>query len=642
MNSKRAVKSIAKSPSAKKVQNAEIQPIREKVEKKFTPNTITNFYNDRFTTVEMENKAQIVFKNMTEKEIEKEKSKKESTSKGREKIVIDISSYEPLINFKEIFEEKFEEFNTTLTEDKIIENIIENDINDFTVQSILSQCNKLDIESSSRSKRNKEIYHNFLTKKVIPQLWNKSMKNYTIIDYFKIIHSMFDYTDEKTLNKLKIKIFNTVFPLGVREGKERKGVNIIYLQRINKYHDLILKEMIKNKKDFPAILKVIQNDYINNMETKDKLTKKQLEIMKCNEIIEEIMTKNSKYDKKATEDLTKGFVADKIGSTKLTKDDVECSKKIADMMKELYSAKAFMVSVKNGEESSKDIVFPSTYKHYEAMVMKMIEDNEDEETIMKVVQDEYIKEFTKENRLTQEQREFMESEDILIKIIEENSKFDKTAIERWTKKLMAGEQKLTEEEIEFSKKIAEMMKVMYALNTFVTSTRNITNVNLDVAYEQYNEIFEKIKEFYDEIQSIEETYADFFVYFMKAAKFLKDVLKQDQAFKVLLKELKDQTGFRLNKIITKELSNLMNKEIDEEVIKDIIGDKTMEDFQPSKTYSIDDTEIYSQLGRYCSNELSKKYRIGVGVIMFKFINDELEKIMVQHGKKKSINVFIKV
>jgi len=172
--------------------------------------------------------------------------------------VIDIANYEAIKQFEKDFETKQLTGNDA---SETVKDIIDNDIYDLTLYSCLKQCEKLDISVESRTKKNKEVYSTFLKDKMLHQLWNSSPKNYTIRDYIRVVQSMFDYNDKKTNDKLRIKLFNNLFPHGVHDNeKPANNVNVIYLQHISSFHDYIIEEFL-NKADHKKIYSKIVYEY---------------------------------------------------------------------------------------------------------------------------------------------------------------------------------------------------------------------------------------------------------------------------------------------------------------------------------------------------------------------------------------------
>ena len=70
-------------------------------------------------------------------------------------------------------------------------------------------------------------------------------------------------------------------------------------------------------------------------------------------------------------------------------------------------------------------------------------------------------------------------------------------------------------------------------------------------------------------------------------------------------------------------------------------EKEWETIASPKTYDINDTEIYSKIGKYTGLQITKEYRIAIGAAIVAYIQEELRIIRAMNRKKKDLIVYIK-
>ena len=452
--------------------------------KKFTSNIVTNFYNDHYKRLENRNGPQIKFKNCPKNE--------------DGKLIIDLTKYEALTQLNADFDEK-----------KDINNVY-----DLNLHACLNLCDKLDIDTNSRSKKDKDIYTNFLEEHIVPQLWTEKINEYNVNDYYNAVLSLFECTD-----RLKIKLFNNIFPHGIHNPeKEKKGVNIVYLQHISKYHDFVLEKLIIDGKTEPEIIMLVQREFAREFANgNDQLLHPKI----AKTIIDDESKSNKKsFDYKWISQLQKIASITKKGvSYESNLMDSDNIKEITELVRELLVVKSFLTNIKRGTDDE-------------------------------------------------------------------------------------------------------------------------PNVKLSDAYSKYKRTLESVNEFYNDHKQISNDFPDFMVFFMESAKFLRDELEYKQPMKYIMDELKQKTDFKMNKNLIKKLTEIFTKDFSDEEIKSIVNVDCK--LLPTKVYDFADTEIYFKLGKYCLATLNKKLRLGVGIAIVKYINDELDKLILKNIKKKNIIIHFKV
>lgn len=215
-------------------------------EKKFSPTIVTNFFNNHFRNIDLmcdqnsdneQGLQRITFKNYPVK-----------PDKRPLRNVIDLQDYKGLKDFIEIYE-------TLISKDP---NIQMSEVIDATFDLKIRSC--LDIADTFKINRSENVFRSH----VIPQLGFSTPKETSINTFIDAINNFFENED-----KIKTKIYNAEFPHNVHDNtKEAKGVNVIYLQHISKYHDDVLKMVIEDELDDIEILREIQRKFAMDCDVK--------------------------------------------------------------------------------------------------------------------------------------------------------------------------------------------------------------------------------------------------------------------------------------------------------------------------------------------------------------------------------------
>lgn len=197
-------------------------------------------------------------------------------------------------------------------------------------------------------------------------------------DYIKAIDSWFANED-----KLKTRLFNAEFPHAVHdESKPAKGVNLIYLQHISKFHDDILAKIVKNGETEEEILRFIQKQFANNDEFMNKVKDGETKLsiadtqkiklwLEHPEIVANVIrvkTSGSNTNDKWVESLpayNKPGSRTRIPEGTLGQADNKVAKnKVREMIKELNIAASFIRVVINGRDANSDVDINECYESY--------------------------------------------------------------------------------------------------------------------------------------------------------------------------------------------------------------------------------------------------------------------------------------
>lgn len=223
-------------------------------------------YNDHFQNADVPEKfPRITFK-VFDKDTLKDKKRGIDT-----RDIIKLSDFEGVTEFEDEYkrrrldgehliktEERDRKGNviehvTEMSEDDYIEHLTNDFIYNMTTRACLSMVN----EFSVRPKATKDCPNpaNPIFENLIPQLKFVPRKDVNAQSYIKAITSLL------TSNAMKIKAFNTIFPLGTYKeetNEKARAVNTMYIQVLPRFYNAILHALIKEKKSDEAIYKLVQ------------------------------------------------------------------------------------------------------------------------------------------------------------------------------------------------------------------------------------------------------------------------------------------------------------------------------------------------------------------------------------------------
>lgn len=124
------------------------------------------------------------------------------------------------------------------------------------------KAKKEDSSSEPKEKEPRQPSENAFKKYVIPHLGLGFPKQpQTINEYFKVINDFF--ADE---DRLRLRCFNLCFPHSAHKSDvEAKGTNLIYLQHLSQFHDVVLQGFVDGADD-QSILAGVQSDFANGIQ----------------------------------------------------------------------------------------------------------------------------------------------------------------------------------------------------------------------------------------------------------------------------------------------------------------------------------------------------------------------------------------
>jgi len=560
-------------------------------QKPFSPTIITNFLNNHYKNEGGE--QHLTFKNYPS-------DKSKMTKTDNTKPVINLNDYFGL----QVFIDQFKEMK-----DSNYTELIDQFAADLKLRACLDIANKYTL--NNRDKMN--VFEEY----VIPQLGFGKTRDISIVDYINAIQSIFD--DD---TKIKTKLYNSIFPHADHDLKKYpRGVNLIYLQHISKFHDEILDMLITQKMDDQAILSSVQERFTKQCLGSSKLTmeeKKRATLQMLNPLIVERVMKppmievNHKQvvDQKWIDTLTvyenkKGdYTVTEAVLTKLEKT------KIKELVRELSIAKSFIKIIRGAEQARKIIGLEGEVEPSETGTVIEERDRkgkskgryvvENQNVDLKFCLDEY------KNRYAQ---------------IQEFRK-------KWQAKIAAELEKINLE--------SQKERSRYQSRSTGTETEENEESTLKSIGETIKDTASKL------------LYNLFLKFFVKVARFLRDKLGIDNPVKAITSELKRGVSFKFNKKLREGLNKLIDAEQKPRDMKDTLMQLAEEHYADwktlncPKTYDVNELSVYSKIGKFCGLNLKKDYRIAVGVAIVAYIQEQIALIKAKYARRKEVQVFIKV
>lgn len=252
------------------------QTTKESIDRKLTSASAVNFLNNYQTNYNIpDNDQKLTFRSVTPK-VENNILK---TDKRNKVNVIDIIEPEYLKNFNKLCAQKLKEHkDEKLSHIEMLD--ITKQIYEPKLRGLLEIASNATIkppkdeeeEKLKRASRKKDKddntppaprakpapKENAFEKFVIPSLHLGTPKEKSIETYCDAVFSFFTNKD-----KLRTRVYNVTFPHALHNyEKPARGVNIIYLQHISKYHDQVLNAVITEKKEERDVLELIQQLFI--------------------------------------------------------------------------------------------------------------------------------------------------------------------------------------------------------------------------------------------------------------------------------------------------------------------------------------------------------------------------------------------
>lgn len=192
---------------------------------------------------------------------------------------------------------------------------------------------------------------------ILPQLRFTPVSATTDAGYISMLRDYFKQDDN-----LRMKLFNSMFPHGIHNpDKPARGVNVVYLQRVCKYHDIVLESLMRpGDVDDKTIYEAVQKQYAFDIKPEYS---SEISVMVCNpQIITEFMSDNDvniwvttlkKPKTTGTNVKWTGAVVDKT--------DIAC---VRTLVRELLSAKAFIANIRCGMAAHPEINIRDVYTNY--------------------------------------------------------------------------------------------------------------------------------------------------------------------------------------------------------------------------------------------------------------------------------------
>lgn len=402
------------------------------------------------------------------------------------------------------------------------------------------------------------------------------------------INSIAEFMSNK--EKLHTKIFNVVFPHDTHKHGVNdlpKGVNIIYLQHMSKYHQKIMDMLILDGAAEREILEEVRDAFIEEGGYDDSAS---IHLFNPN-IIDNIISPPSTVNKKGNE------VVDLKWINKLQ----QC---------ETYDTKTGSVTY------SEDLVDDET-----VAIIKLL-----------VKEYGYARALIKQIEGASNARELV-IEHTTVKAEGGGSKIDKI---QTSKPIVVDLKKCLSE---FKTACAEFDKFHDLWMKDIKSKLNDIESNYDHLKDTAPE--GKDPEGYAEDEQKRQRTIVFISYFINAAKLIIKLLGVSDPIKTLTKNttIKFSPALRenLKKLIATE--NPPPKDIHE------VATKFYTSWAPQivpTSYEIDNLDVYSKIGATCGFELNKDYRIAVGIAIVNYILTELRVILASNIGKSTLKINFKV
>lgn len=114
-------------------------------------------------------------------------------------------------------------------------------------------------QPADQPKEPRKQSENAFEKRVIPHLGlGFPNTKHALTDYFKVINDFFADDD-----RLRLRCYNLCFPHAARKSdSEAKGTNLVYLQHLSKFHDMVLQGFVEGADEL-TILGGVQSDFAN-------------------------------------------------------------------------------------------------------------------------------------------------------------------------------------------------------------------------------------------------------------------------------------------------------------------------------------------------------------------------------------------
>lgn len=540
----------------------------EHEEKKFSATIITNFLNNYYRNMASESSQSLMFKNYPA----------DGLQKTNNKVVIDLYDYQGLIDFIETYK---------AMSDKEYKEIIER-VFDMKLRACLDVADTYRLNDKSKL----NVFQDF----IIPQLEFSERKDTSIQSYINAINSFFENEA-----KIKTKIYNSVFPHDTHDpSKLPKGVNVIYLQHISKFHDEVLDMVINKGYDRERVLKEVQKLFCKHYAFADeKLTPEQRERYMTQminpELIQMVLNPPRTNDKHGREIVDNKWIERlhvctlnrKNGKMDETDELVKANDKryIREIVRELMIVKSFYQIIKGGENAR--------------TIVRVVRDGKEVEEVVPMDVD------------------FSECLDRYKKIYDSIMKFYHNWQNRIKKELA---------DIERSKTKTGGRNAYYS----VVDDEDETTTNDDAVA---NEEAER------------KTYALFLRYFVDSVLMVQKAFGYNNALKSFIGDIKREVNFKFNKDLRTKLTEMIkNNNVSDEAI-DELAEKHYREWMflnSPKTYDPNELGIYSKIGKFCGLPIKKDYRIAVGIAIVAYIQDQLKIVRAANAKKKEIQVYIKV
>ena len=551
---------------SKRVSKQQLENIEE--DKKFSSTLIVNFLNAYYHNESVNSKS-LVFKTYPTK----------PSPTQAKKPVIDLYNYQGLIDFIETYKIMSGDDWT-----KIIEHVF-----DLKLHTCLDIADKY----KTNDKKKLNVFQEF----IIPQLGFEKMREIKIQDFIKAIDRYFENDA-----KLKTKIYNSVFPHDTHHEEELpKGVNVIYLQHVSKYHDEVLDMVINQEMDDREILGEIQKLYSKNYkfdntgaitpDVRERAITQMLNPKIADSVLNPPVVKDKKgrdlIDTKWIDNLMVVAVNKRTNKFTDTTEPIslEEKKNIRDLVRELNIVKSFIKIIRGGANARKLV--------REKVIMKN-KDGEDVEQIIERAEPINVDFKFCLNQYQSIYNQTREFHDNWVKIIqEENAR----------------------------------------INIAVQSVR-ASEPDALKAEEKAREEGERL------------TYELFLRYFINSVKFIQDKFNCSTALKTFITELQKDMTFKFNKNLRIKIKKLVSQDVpnEREEIAQLARDyyKEWELINSPKNYDFNELDIYAKIGQFCGVPIKKDYRIGIGIAIIAYIQEQIKIINAASTARHEIQIFIKV
>lgn len=497
------------------------------------------------------------------------------------KVVIDLYDYQGLIDFIETFKAM-----TGKEYSEIIERVF-----DMKLHACLDIADKYRLNDKSKI----NVFQDF----IIPQLEFTERKDASIQTYINAINSFFENEA-----KIKTKIYNSVFPHDTHDpDKLPKGVNVIYLQHISKFHDQVLDMVINKGYEKERVLVEVQKLFCKNYTfTDERLTPEQRERyitqMINPEIIQMVLSPPKILDKKGNEVVDNKWIERmnvctlnrKTGKVFSTDELVNSNDKryIREIVRELMIVKSFYQIIKGGENARK--------------IVRTVRDGKDVEEAVPMDVD------------------FSECLERYNEIYDSIMKF----YHNWQARIKKELANIKRQEEQAASRKSHALSVIDDEDDVI---------NPAAAAMSAHEEAER------------RTYALFLRYFVDTVLMVQKAFGYNNALKSFVGDIKREVNFKFNKDLRTKLTDMIKKnEVTDEAI-DELAERHYRDWMflnSPKTYDPNELSIYSKIGKFCGLPIKKDYRIAVGIAIVAYIQDQLKIVKAANAKKKEIQVYIKV